>query len=565
MDVRLPDGTIIQNVPDGTTKAQLAEKLRASGRQVPAEWLAEPTQGRAGALSAGQRFGMGIADPIHGGAQLLTKLLPQSVVDAGNALNNWLADNTGLVARLPEGGVDELVRERERQYAADKPEGFDFARLTGNILSPVNLALSAAAPAKAAAGIGARAVAGGALGAGAAALAPMTEAGDFSEQKAKQIGLGGLFGAATPAVAAGVGRVISPRASVNPQVQALRAAGIKPTIGQTLGGSFSRAEEKLMSLPITGDAINSARGRALTQFNREAINRATRPIGVKIDEVGHDGIKAAGDALSAAYDDVLTGMKSVKFDQKFYADLRQLKDMAKALPSNVRGSFSTHIKSLLDDRISPARGMTAQTVKELESELGALARQYGRSPVSSERLLGDSLQQAQSLVRDQVARQSPKAAETIKRLNEGWANLVRVERAAVAARNNGGLFTPAQLNTAITAADHSVRKRAVGRGTALMQDLGAAGQQVLGNRTPNSGTTDRLMLGAGALGSGMIEPSIPIGLLLGAGAYTPPVQALMRGAVAARPQAAQSVAGLLNQASPMLAPAGGLLALEVAK
>jgi hypothetical protein len=31
MDVRLPDGTIIQNVPEGTTKAQLMEKLKANG------------------------------------------------------------------------------------------------------------------------------------------------------------------------------------------------------------------------------------------------------------------------------------------------------------------------------------------------------------------------------------------------------------------------------------------------------------------------------------------------------------------------------------------------------
>lgn len=37
MDVRLPDGTVINNVPEGTTKAQLAEKLRANGFAVPGE------------------------------------------------------------------------------------------------------------------------------------------------------------------------------------------------------------------------------------------------------------------------------------------------------------------------------------------------------------------------------------------------------------------------------------------------------------------------------------------------------------------------------------------------
>lgn len=34
MDVRLPDGTVIQNVPDGITKAQLVEKLKANGYDI---------------------------------------------------------------------------------------------------------------------------------------------------------------------------------------------------------------------------------------------------------------------------------------------------------------------------------------------------------------------------------------------------------------------------------------------------------------------------------------------------------------------------------------------------
>lgn len=40
MDVRLPDGTVIKNVPDGTTKAQLMEKLKANGYDVST--LAKP-------------------------------------------------------------------------------------------------------------------------------------------------------------------------------------------------------------------------------------------------------------------------------------------------------------------------------------------------------------------------------------------------------------------------------------------------------------------------------------------------------------------------------------------
>ena len=81
MDVRLPDGTIIQNVPDGTSKADLVAKLQKNGMQVPSEWMQAqpaPEQAKPAAdpVSRTEKLGMGVTDPIHGGAQLLTKMLP---------------------------------------------------------------------------------------------------------------------------------------------------------------------------------------------------------------------------------------------------------------------------------------------------------------------------------------------------------------------------------------------------------------------------------------------------------------------------------------------------------
>ena len=34
MDVRLPDGTVIQNVPDGISKAELTAKLKSNGYDI---------------------------------------------------------------------------------------------------------------------------------------------------------------------------------------------------------------------------------------------------------------------------------------------------------------------------------------------------------------------------------------------------------------------------------------------------------------------------------------------------------------------------------------------------
>lgn len=71
MDVRLPDGTIIKNVPDGTTKADLVAKLQGNGMAVPSEWLQAAPQ-------------------------------PQPVQDTGRAINRGLSDiprQLGLTAR----------------------------------------------------------------------------------------------------------------------------------------------------------------------------------------------------------------------------------------------------------------------------------------------------------------------------------------------------------------------------------------------------------------------------------------------------------------------------------
>lgn len=527
------------------------------------QWGDAPTAQRT-AMSASERFRMGLADPIHGGAQLLTKMLPQNLVEAGNRANNWLADNTGLVSRLPSGGVDQTVREREADYQQRKPEGFDWMRFAGGAASPTNIALGAAAlPAKAAS-LGVKMAAGAGAGAAGSMLAPVADGDDFASSKVQQAAIGGAFGGLTPAAIAGLSRVVSPKASTDAGVALLKSEGVKPTVGQTLGGWAGRAEEKMQSMPIVGDAIAASRGRAVNQLNAAAINRATAPIGVKIDKIGQEGIKEAGDALSSAYDDVLTGLKAIKFDQQWQQDFGQLKALAKGLPGPARGAFTSKVKTLIEDRISPAGGMTAQTMKQLDSELGTLARRYSSSSVASEQELGDAFLQAQALLREQVARNSPQAAGRLKSINEGWANLVRVEAAGKAAHNNDGVFSPAQLNMGIRQADKSTRKRAVSRGDALMQDLGGAGAR-LGNKVPNSGTVDRLMLGGAGIGAGLYDPMIPIGLGAGAAAYTPAVQALLRGLVSSRPAAAQPIAGVLNNAAPMLGSTGGLLGLNVLK
>jgi len=529
--------------------------------------LRQKPQAATGGPSAFERISMGMADPIQGGAQLLTKVLPTGVVNAGNQLNNWLADKTGVLAKLPDGGVDQQTRQREKAYQDQRTSGgqggVDWLRLAGNVASPANLAIATKMPA--AMSLGSR-MGVGALGGGAAsALNPVTDGNDFASEKLKQVGVGAAFGGAVPALVSGVARVISPKASTNPNLNLLKDEGVKPTIGQTLGGWANAAEEKLQSVPILGDAISAARRKALEQFNNAAINRAAGQVGGKVEGTGQGAVQEAGDLIGKAYDDALSNLKFVRFDGQFASDLSQLRSMAQALTPPMRSKFNTTLDNIVGGRTSTSGSMLAVTLKKADSELGQMAGKFGKSSVASEQEFGDAVKQLQALLRQQVARTSPEASAALKAADSGWANLVRVEGAAKAAKNAEGVFTPAQLNMAIQTADNSVRKRAVSRGTALMQDLGNAGQQVLGNKVPDSGTATRLLYGAGAIGSGAVSPLIPGGLLAGAAAYTPPIQALLRALASSRPEQAQAIAEALKKSSPMLGAGGGLLGLEVAQ
>lgn len=132
MDVRLPDGTIIKGVPDGTTKAQLAEKLQRNGMAVPSEWLApsapEPTAVKAGKVlnSIPRQLGLTARYAIEGPAQLaqlVTEPIRRIVTDPllGVKTKPLSEQASGLATMLglpsPEGANERVVADATRLVA----------------------------------------------------------------------------------------------------------------------------------------------------------------------------------------------------------------------------------------------------------------------------------------------------------------------------------------------------------------------------------------------------------------------------------------------------------------
>ena len=253
--------------------AEITRQRTAAPAAAPSK--AEPT------LSTWDKIGRGMMDPINGGAQLLTNMLPEGVVDAGNKVNNWIADKTGLVGKLPAGGVDQQVREGNAQYeaqrAAQGETGMDGYRMLGNIASPANLAMGAAIPrAATAAGRIGLGVLGGA---GGAALNPVTEGGDFAEQKLGQIKTGAAFGGALPVatgLASRTAKVI--RAGL---VDPFTDAGRTKIVGNTLNRAAANKAEAAGNMSMVDGATPGflpTAGQASNDAGIASLERAARAI-----------------------------------------------------------------------------------------------------------------------------------------------------------------------------------------------------------------------------------------------------------------------------------------------
>jgi len=177
-----------------------------SGRQVVLEGDSPPTeqeleqifanlpppQAKQQADSVASRIGTGITDPMFGAAQLITR--------AGAAANlPGFAGDTGLAQ-----SVSDYVKAREADY--HPPEGWDVARIIGNVVSPVNLAAGgggvAASKAAIAAGAGrltAAAAGGAAAGAASGAAQPVAADKNYWGDKGMQVAGGAAAGAAVGA------------------------------------------------------------------------------------------------------------------------------------------------------------------------------------------------------------------------------------------------------------------------------------------------------------------------------------------------------------------------------
>lgn len=259
MDVRLPDGTVIKNVPDGTTKAQLVSKLKSNGMAVPDEWMSEAKPSMLSMMKdeamASLPGGLvrGLKDVLDTGAEFLSR------TDS--------PEESARIKSMNEAGKAEFKGAQERTGNAVAPT---LGRIGGNILAtlPATSFLGAGATAANLPRLGSAITSGGMATGSKIAPGLAAKAADMGIRIAGGATAGGVSAGLVDPESAGLGAFIG---GVLPPV--VSGAG---ALGRTLGSAVSSRGAKTAATnklaEVLGDDVGQTIGDIQTYYPKGAEN-----------------------------------------------------------------------------------------------------------------------------------------------------------------------------------------------------------------------------------------------------------------------------------------------------
>lgn len=414
---------------------------------------------------------------------------------------------------------------------------------------------------------------GAMYGAPYGALSELGTSEDLTERPLEKVvegaGKGALAGAVAGPVLEGLGsaaaRVIGPWASDD--AQRLIDRDIPLTFGETMGGGFKTAEDKLSSLPLTGYMVREAKARSREGLNRAATDDVLEPLGLQSNRalpVGHELIDETHRTLSGMYRTIEPNIVA-RLDGPLLATITAERA---ALPQSVQADFTDamirHIGNVTHQgtMLIPGRDFL-QGTRALNEESRRLITGGASLPYAYD--LGQALGRISNALTQSAYRHSPHDVMTaLRSTNAAYSRLKRVEKAASSVAAEDGVFTPAMLHSSVKALDRSKDKSRFGRGTALMQDLSQPAKNAMGGNYPDSGTPGRILFDAmlhgggwAAMGPAALAPEVA-GMLL----YSQPFQTLLRRAAAGSPQARTQLANVIRQIRDRARPGIGTFAGE---
>lgn len=319
-------------------------------------------------------------------------------------------------------------------------------------------------------------------------------------------------------VARGSGKAISAIADAirkpSPQ-KMLREGGVMLTPGQSVGGIGRRMEEWFQSAPILGSFMRNAKKQTIESFDVSVLNDSLAHINRQVPkgtDAGHDALRFADKAFDERYERV---KGDIRFhpggaDGQFAQELKEISEAVKELPPERQQQYVSVMQRVFSPQSrSPDGFINGEQFKRIESDLTRIASEYRASADPDHRIFAHRLDEVKLALRSQLARVNPEVAEELSSINAGYAKLVRAQGAAARRASSLGLFTPSDLLQTIKSLDGTVRKTGFANGDALMQKFAEAGQEVLPNTVPDSGTVERgLFLGATYGAYHLLDPNL---------------------------------------------------------
>lgn len=575
-DIRMPDGTIIRNVPEGTSRAEIQRRWQQGqqskrfdalthdqasdayqhGRQIIQRdmrgasaadrskaiqrYEASPTASalRRRMNNTSGMFGAmaGALKPVDNAALWLSK-----IPGIGPAL-----DNIGQAIGMPT--AQQAYSRNQKTRARNEAKG---AQIVGNIagtLPTLTIGGGVAAP----------------FLQGAATGALLTEDAANPRDVAKNAVVGGLTNWATNAavnkVAGGLKGFVAntPHAQ---NVKLLADEGVIMSPAQRGGRLAKFVEDKFLgSLPVVSEVPKATRDAATNDLRVAAANRVLAPIGANVERgtpINSHSIGDIQDLVNTAYDDAIAPLR-VQLTPELG---RGLDDALSGAAGEVGPEGASQLAIYADalrQRLAP--GLGGQPLKREVQNL----RKVASNTMAKDPMLGDKFWGIANALDDALSAQNGVAAETFTKARESQALLQRFNDAASRPGVVNGEFNSTQLLSAAKRRGYGTNASNIASGEARLLDLANAGADVLRVETANSGTIPRALstLGLGGagigIGTGAINPVVAGAPIVAA--LAPYIPAVNRGIqslkMAERPAAVKALGEAISRYAPALGPAG---------
>jgi hypothetical protein len=353
-----------------------------------------------------------------------------------------------------------------------------------------------------------------------------------------------MVGGAAGKAAGVLGDVVGPsikalQKPVSPTIRDLASKGVVTTPGMRGGKIASALEQRATSIPLVGDQIKRARGKATEQWNRSELNDAIKDAGgqeIPKGRKGRDAIAHTETEMGKAYTRVLSKMNGdLNSADPSGTTFRQFLDQSKQIATQgLEPSTAKVINNMIDNKViakfNQAGQASGERIKEIQETLRTEIDDL-KAGNYQERKAAEALKQVSAEMKSMLKRENPKLATELDGIDRGYAKFKTSSKASLYATKNSGTYTPAQKLQAIRARDKSKDKQRFASGTAHGEKDAEAVESVIGNTEPDSGSAGRIATMEAILGGAGIAAHHPLGaaaVMGGPAMYSQPILKMLQ-------------------------------------